>query len=393
MAVLRTSASAGADGPVVVLSGEADTTTAALLREILTTQLETGARLVTVDASGLSFLDSASLRVLVLAARALQGRHGTLVFARPQPLVARILEITGADKLLDVRDESLAVLGAGESELGGGIAGDRDRVGGGRNESAAGIAVPAGDGAFGGVHPDGLTRGGAGRPDALQGPVQHRVVRVELAAQRQRQIPGTDVEAVDAVDGQGGVEVGDRVGRLGHDETERLRRSQHPARGAVPGGRVADGTGDLASLDGRVDVGHDDALAAQVECPPDIGGVRMPDPADGRRPREPERAGQRGQVSFGGPAVLQVDHHVVQARGGQQPRGQRRRDHRPGAVQSLTGDEPGTEGSGRWHRASEPYPLARAPQCDETGFSPRQESPADSTRRGCLPSTYPTNGG
>jgi len=55
------------------------------------------------SASGLSFLDSASLRVLILAARALRGRHGTLVFARPQPLVARLLEITGADRLLDVR--------------------------------------------------------------------------------------------------------------------------------------------------------------------------------------------------------------------------------------------------------------------------------------------------
>ena len=108
MAVLRTSASAGTDGPVVVLSGEADTTTAALLREMLAAQLEAGARLVTVDASELSFLDSASLRVLVLAARALQGRHGTLVLARPQPIVARMLEITGADRLLDVQDESLA---------------------------------------------------------------------------------------------------------------------------------------------------------------------------------------------------------------------------------------------------------------------------------------------
>jgi anti-sigma B factor antagonist len=88
----------------VVLSGEADATTASLLREMLTTLLETGARQVTVDASGLSFLDSASPRVLVLAARALQGRHGTLVLARPQPLVARVLEITGADKLIDVLD-------------------------------------------------------------------------------------------------------------------------------------------------------------------------------------------------------------------------------------------------------------------------------------------------
>ena len=93
---------AGADGPVVVLSGEADTTTATVLREMLAALLDTGARLVIIEAAGLSFLDSASMRVLVLAARALKGRHGRLVFARPQPAVARLLEITGADRLLDV---------------------------------------------------------------------------------------------------------------------------------------------------------------------------------------------------------------------------------------------------------------------------------------------------
>jgi anti-anti-sigma factor len=115
VAALRVSASAGADGPVVVLSGEADPTTAAVLREMLAAQLDTGTRLVTVDASGLSFLDSASVRVLVLAARALQGRHGRLVLARPQPVVARLLEITGADRLLDVRE--LAGLTGGESRV------------------------------------------------------------------------------------------------------------------------------------------------------------------------------------------------------------------------------------------------------------------------------------
>ena len=97
-------ASAGADGAVVVLSGEADTTTAGLLRETLAALLDTGARLVTIEAAGLSFLDSASMRVLVLAARALRGRHGSLVLARPQPVVTRLLEITGADRLLDVRE-------------------------------------------------------------------------------------------------------------------------------------------------------------------------------------------------------------------------------------------------------------------------------------------------
>ena len=89
---------------VEINSAEADPTAAAVLRELLAAQLDTGARLVTVDASGLSFLDSASVRVLVLAARALQGRHGRLVLVRPQPVVARLLEITGADRLLDVRE-------------------------------------------------------------------------------------------------------------------------------------------------------------------------------------------------------------------------------------------------------------------------------------------------
>jgi ankyrin repeat protein len=102
---------------------------------------------------------------------------------------------------------------------------------------------------------------------------------------REPQVPGADVEAVDTVDGQGSVQIGDSAGRLGHDEAERLLRGQHAARGPVPGGRVADSASHLASLGGRVDVRHDDAFAAQVESPPDIGGMRMPDPGDGRRPR------------------------------------------------------------------------------------------------------------
>lgn len=104
VAALMTSVSAGPDGPVVVMSGEADTTTAESLREVLAAQLDTGARLVTVDASELLFLDSATLRVLVLAAKALGERHGTLVLAHPRPIVARLLEVTGADTLLDVRE-------------------------------------------------------------------------------------------------------------------------------------------------------------------------------------------------------------------------------------------------------------------------------------------------
>src|SRR5690348_10563420 len=119
--------------------------------------------------------------------------------------------------------------GPGETELGAGVAGDRNRVGDGRNEGAADVAVPAGKGTVGSVNPDGLARSRAGRPDALQGPVQYRVIRVELTAQRERQVPGADVQAIDTVDGQGGVQIGNSVSRLRHDEAERFPRGQHAA--------------------------------------------------------------------------------------------------------------------------------------------------------------------
>jgi hypothetical protein len=80
------------------------------------------------------------------------------------------------------------------------------------------------------VHADRLARGGAGRPDALQCPVEYLVSQVELAAKRERQVPRADVDPVDAVDGHGGGEIFECRGRLGHDEAERVRRGQHAAR-------------------------------------------------------------------------------------------------------------------------------------------------------------------
>jgi anti-anti-sigma factor len=61
---------------------------------------------LTIDVSGLSFADSASVRVLVLAARTLKKRGGGLVLLRPQRGVARMLEITGADQMIKVRGET-----------------------------------------------------------------------------------------------------------------------------------------------------------------------------------------------------------------------------------------------------------------------------------------------
>jgi anti-sigma B factor antagonist len=108
VSTLRASVSAGESGPVITLSGETDITTVAELSELVTAQLSGGTLHLTIDASGLSFADSVSVRVLVLAARTLQQRCGGLVLLRPQRVLARMLEIMGADQMIVIRGETEA---------------------------------------------------------------------------------------------------------------------------------------------------------------------------------------------------------------------------------------------------------------------------------------------
>ena len=106
MSTLRASVSAGESGPMITLSGETDVTTVAELSELVTGELSGGTLHLTIDASGLSFADSASARVLVLAARTLQQRGGGLVLLRPQRVLMQMLEIMGADQILTIRGQT-----------------------------------------------------------------------------------------------------------------------------------------------------------------------------------------------------------------------------------------------------------------------------------------------
>ena len=108
MGLLEISVAAGESGPVLLLSGEADITTAAELSDALAAQLATGTPHLTVDLSGLQFADSAVIRALVLADRTLKGRDGGLELVDPQPVVARALSLLGVDQVIDVRDETSA---------------------------------------------------------------------------------------------------------------------------------------------------------------------------------------------------------------------------------------------------------------------------------------------
>ena len=104
MGLLEISVAAGEAGPVLTLSGEADLTTVAELTDALTAQLAIGARHLTVPLSRLRFADSAVIRALVLADRALKKRGGGLALARPQPVVARALSLLGVDQAIEICD-------------------------------------------------------------------------------------------------------------------------------------------------------------------------------------------------------------------------------------------------------------------------------------------------
>ena len=104
--MLQTSVAAGESGPVVTLSGEADLSSIAQLSALLTAQLSRGTRHLTIDLSELRFADSASIRALVLAAKTLKERGGSLVLLHPQEPVARLMALMGADQMCTTREET-----------------------------------------------------------------------------------------------------------------------------------------------------------------------------------------------------------------------------------------------------------------------------------------------
>ncbi|MGZ4126215.1 MAG: STAS domain-containing protein [Actinomycetota bacterium] len=85
------------------LEGEIDLAVEAEVRAALDKALESGTRIV--DASGVTFMDSTGLQLLLSAAAKLNGT-GPLVLLRPSPSVRRVLDLALPDGApgIDVRD-------------------------------------------------------------------------------------------------------------------------------------------------------------------------------------------------------------------------------------------------------------------------------------------------
>jgi anti-anti-sigma factor len=91
-------------GSTLVVAGELDAHSAPGLRERLGASTD-GAETV-LDMSGITFMDSSGLRVLIDAHRQAADRERRLVVVEPSPSVRRVLEIAGVLDHLDVRDSA-----------------------------------------------------------------------------------------------------------------------------------------------------------------------------------------------------------------------------------------------------------------------------------------------
>lgn len=101
--VVSAAALASAEGQsrLVELAGEADITSLRL-KDALDAEVAAGPLLVVLELSRLTFMDSWALHTILGAARTLRGSGGTLALAAPSDAVRRMLELSGADTLVDV---------------------------------------------------------------------------------------------------------------------------------------------------------------------------------------------------------------------------------------------------------------------------------------------------
>ena len=85
------------------LTGEVDAATAPLLDAKITEAAGAGHREVVVDCGGLAFIDSSGLSVLVSNHKRLREAGLRLVVESPPPPALRLFEISGLDRVLNIR--------------------------------------------------------------------------------------------------------------------------------------------------------------------------------------------------------------------------------------------------------------------------------------------------
>jgi anti-anti-sigma factor len=96
---------AGGDAcSVISLAGEAGLTTTAL-RDGLAAEVAAGKpRLLLIDMTALTFIDSAAIQMIIAAYQVFRHDGGTLALIHPASAAARTLELTGVSRLISIYD-------------------------------------------------------------------------------------------------------------------------------------------------------------------------------------------------------------------------------------------------------------------------------------------------
>lgn len=87
---------------VLAVTGEVDVATAPRLREQLIELVNQGSTRIVVDLTGVDFLDSTGLGVLVGALKRVRTQDGELVLVCNEPRVLKVFEITGLTKVFNL---------------------------------------------------------------------------------------------------------------------------------------------------------------------------------------------------------------------------------------------------------------------------------------------------
>lgn len=84
-------------GAVLRVTGEVDLTSAPRLDDEVTALIEGAVTDLTIELTGVSFMDSTGLRVLLKASKMIDSTGGKLHLAQPSDPVKRLLEVSGLD--------------------------------------------------------------------------------------------------------------------------------------------------------------------------------------------------------------------------------------------------------------------------------------------------------
>lgn len=92
------------DRPRVTVRGEVDVYTSPELKQAFESLLhgDAGAQTVVIDVSGLDFIDSTGLGVLVGALKRSRASGGDVVLTTPPPSIMKVFEITGLNSLFTI---------------------------------------------------------------------------------------------------------------------------------------------------------------------------------------------------------------------------------------------------------------------------------------------------